>query len=145
MMIEPLDSLDEIVVLLEGAGLSADDLCEASPARFYGVRRQGILAAVIGLELHGEVGLLRSLAVDPEWRGQGLASRLIGFIESQALAQGVQSLYLLSSTAVPYFREQGYAMAIRASAPPAIQATAQFAGPHPMGEALMVKTLRLLA
>ena len=145
MMIEPLAALDEIVALLEGVGLSAGDLFDASPAHFYGVRRQGRLAAVIGLELYGEVGLLRSLAVDPEWRGQGLASLLIGFLESQALAQGVQSLYLLTSTAVPYFREQGYAIATRASAPPVIQATAQFAGPHPMGEALMVKTLTLMA
>lgn len=145
MMIEPLSSLADVVALLEGVGLSAGDLSDASPARFYGVRRQGALAAVIGLEVYGEVGLLRSLAVDPEWRGQGLANQLVAFVESQALAQGVQSLYLLTSTAVSYFREQGYALLIRANAPPAIQATAQFAGPHPMGEALMVKTLRLMA
>ena len=37
----------------------------------------GRVVGVAGLEVHGDDGLLRSVAVDPDYRGQGLAASLV--------------------------------------------------------------------
>jgi amino-acid N-acetyltransferase len=53
----------------------------------------------------------------------------------------VRNLYLLTTTAERYFKEHGYEAVDRASAPPDIQGTRQFAGLCPASSAFMVKAL----
>ncbi|WP_153112017.1 GNAT family N-acetyltransferase [Propionivibrio limicola] len=144
MNIEPIHSLEDVTALLHTCRLSTDDIPSESPPFFFGIRAGGRLIAAVGLELYGDVGLLRSLAVDDGWRGQRLGSALVAFAETHAFNHGANTLYLFSSTAVPFFRGHGYVVTRRDEAPEAIRKTPQYAG-RCSSEAFMCKTLTLLA
>ena len=96
---------------------------------------------MVGLELFGEVALLRSLAVASSRRGSGLGSRLVAHAERHARDQGVQSLFLLTTTAEKFFLRRGYTRIPRDEAPAAIKGTREFSGICPASSAFMVKNL----
>jgi amino-acid N-acetyltransferase len=99
------------------------------------------LEGLVGLELYGEVALLRSLAVTPNRRGSGLGSRLVEHAERYARDRGVKSLYLLTTAAEAFFLRRGYTRLAREKAPEAIRNTTEFGGICPLSSALMVKNL----
>ena len=84
------------------------------------------IVGVVGLEHCGGYGVLRSTAVAPEWRGKQVAKRLVEDIIARAEAQGIQSLYLLTTTAERYFPSFGFAVTTRDAVPEPIKATGEF-------------------
>lgn len=141
MNIEPLTADAELEGLLDLCQLPNDDVYSPS-LQFFGVKRAGKLIAVVGLEPYESVALLRSLAVLLDYRSLGLARKLVSFIETQAAQQGIQKLYLLTTTASNFFRPLGYQAAERTAAPLDIQQTAQFRGLCPASAVLLVKPLQ---
>ncbi len=139
--IEPVTALDEVVPLLNACGLDASDLAETALPDFFGVRQAGSLVALVGLERWGPVGLLRSLAVLPALRGRGIGLQLLSHAEAVARSKGVQTLYLLTTTAAALFARQGYVAAARTAAPEVVRNTPQFAGLCPASSAFMMKVL----
>ena len=137
--IEPVSPLSEVLPLLKDCGLPVSDLAPDSPPLFFGVRSGDGLVAVVGLEIFGAVGLLRSLAVAPGHRGRGLGRALAAFVEDFAAGLGVERLFLLTTTAEAFFARLGYGPTPRESAPEAIRATAQFAALCPASSAFMAK------
>lgn len=127
--------------LLSEANLPIADITAQHLPHFFGCSQGSDLVGVIGLELHGKVALLRSLAVAPGRRGTGLGSRLVAHAERHAWENGVKSLYLLTTTAEAFFLRRGYARAPRENAPAAIQGTKEFSGICPVSSAFMVKHL----
>jgi amino-acid N-acetyltransferase len=99
------------------------------------------VVALIGLEQYRSVGLLRSLAVTPSCRGQGVARELVSYIESFAASRGVESLCLLTTTVEVLFIKLGYHPTSRQEAPQAIQVTSQFSGLCPSSSAFLSKRL----
>ncbi|GMA16122.1 GNAT family N-acetyltransferase [Deinococcus metallilatus] len=95
------------------------------------------LLGVAGLERHGQVGLLRSLAVVPSARGQGVAARLVSEVLDQARRLELEEVYLLTTTARTYFPRFGFTTASRASAPPALLASREFQDACPQSATLM--------
>ena len=140
-VIQTIDQLDDIVALLSECGLPTADITAAQPPLFFAVQEDKQLAAVIGFERFGTVGLLRSLAVAPAFRGRGLAQALVAHVERLAKAQDVATLYLLTTSADGFFARLGYATLERSEAPPTIRATAQFAGLCPASSTFMGKSL----
>ena len=55
------------------------------------------VVGMVGLEINGEVALLRSLAVDPNFRGKGIGNQLVENIEAYAKERGVRDIYLLTT------------------------------------------------
>jgi amino-acid N-acetyltransferase len=143
MNIEPLSSLSEILPVLTGCDLPVADISELSPPQFFGFRDAGSVVAVIGLDQFQSIGLLRSLAVTPGYRGLGLAQQLVRYVESFAGSRGVESLFLLTTTAEPFFLKLGYRPTSRQDAPQAIQVTPQFSGLCPASSAFLSKRLGL--
>jgi amino-acid N-acetyltransferase len=139
--ITPIHELDDILPLLRTCDLPLADVAPSPTQQFFALRDDRGLAGVVGLELMQDLALLRSLAVDPAHRGKGLAAQLVAFGEANARAQGVERLFLLTTTAAPYFTRLGYQPADKCTAPPAIQATAQFAGLCPTSSSLLYKAL----
>jgi len=88
------------------------------------------------------VALLRSLAVASSRRGTGGRSGLVAQAEFHARDQGVQSLYLLTTTTEQFFRRRGYGRISREEAATAIKGTQEFSGICPVSSAFMVKRLR---
>jgi UDP-N-acetylmuramate: L-alanyl-gamma-D-glutamyl-meso-diaminopimelate ligase len=85
------------------------------------------LAGCIGVELHDDAGLLRSLTVVPERRGQGLGWMLADHAIQRAAARGVRRLYLLTETAGDFFAKRcGFRPFDRDEVEPAIQASSEF-------------------
>ena len=131
--------LTGIRALLEASGLPGADLTPAHLGTFWIRWDAAGIAGVVGLEPHGRAALLRSLAVRAEGRGQGLGASLLAHAESQAGALGVETLYLLTTTAETFFAAHGYAVTPRETAPPEIQATAEFAELCPSNSVCMTK------
>lgn len=125
--------------LLEYAQLPAGDLDESSLQGFLVCRDELGVVAAVGLDVFGQVALLRSLVVDSELRGQGLGGQLTAAAEVLARQSGVESIYLLTTTADEFFRAHGYRFLARSEAPPAIQRTTQFSALCPFTAVLMVK------
>ena len=113
--------------LLEASGLPSSDLEAARPCLF-GMIDDDRLVGMVGLEVYGEVALLRSLAVAPDWRASGLGSALVQHAEGWAAAHGVADVFLLTTTASTFFGKRGYEAAPRDEAPAAIATTSQFSG-----------------
>lgn len=141
MHIIPATDLDGVRDLLQAAGLPSEDVGPNPAARFYLIRMDGEAIAVAGIECHGSDALLRSLAVKPEYRGQGLGDRLVRHIRQLALAQGASTLYLLTTSAADYFRRLGFHAVARDATPASIRRTRQFADLCP-AEAVVLR-LRL--
>lgn len=139
MNIEPLAISDEALALLADCGLRVADLSPSSTHRFFGIRDESALIAMVGLELYPPEGLLRSLAVNPAYQGRGLARQLVAFAESFAACQGVRNLYLLTTTAGDFFLRQGFRPCPRETAPLAIRATSQFSGLCPASSSFLCK------
>lgn len=84
-------------------------------------------AGCVGIEAHGDVGLMRSLAVAPAHRGQGLGTLLVETAITHASAQELETLVLLTTSAKDFFLRLGFSACSRHDVPEAIRATAQFA------------------
>jgi amino-acid N-acetyltransferase len=99
------------------------------------------LVGLAGLEIHGEDGLLRSVVVAPDYRGQGLAGALVAAVVERARRLRLGALYLLTTTARDYFGRQGFADCPRDEAPAAIRASWEFTTGCPTTSAFMRRTL----
>jgi amino-acid N-acetyltransferase len=127
--------------LLEDAKLPTADLTEQHCEHFFYSGSAAEPSGLVGLELLGDVALLRSLVVIPAARSSGMGTALVRFAENYARAQGVRALYLLTTTAEGFFTRLGYAAAARDLAPSAIRATREFAGICPASSAFLSKPL----
>lgn len=97
------------------------------------------VVAVAGLEVHEPFALLRSTAVDPTWRDQGLGARLTRELIRLAESRSIEALYLLTTTAEEYFPRFGFVRVLRDEVPPAIAATSEFHTACPQSAAVMMR------
>lgn len=101
----------------------------------------GRRVAAAGLERHGDVGLLRSVVVDPTFRGAGLGAALTERILERARAQCLESVYLLTTTAADFFPRLGFRRIERAELPAALNASEELRGACPDTAIAMVRNL----
>jgi amino-acid N-acetyltransferase len=128
--------------LLIEAGLPIADLDSAPQLTIWVVRDDaGRAVAAIGLERHGDVGLLRSLVVTPGRRRHGLGRTLVRTLEEHGNVTGITQLVLLTETAETFFRRLGYAAIDRDTAPSAVAASAEFRTLCPSTAVCMTKRL----
>ncbi|WP_454020043.1 arsenic resistance N-acetyltransferase ArsN2 [Azospirillum sp. Marseille-Q6669] len=113
--------------LLAANGLPTDDLGEPG-RRFWRVADDQGTLGYGGLEVHGADALLRSVVVPAERRGAGGGRIVVAAVCAQAVTLGVERLWLLTTGAAGFFQRLGFQRVERASAPPAIRSSAQFAG-----------------
>lgn len=140
--IDPVVIDDQAQQLLAACGLPTDDLRDAANhLLLFGCRLDGGLAGLVGLEMHGQNVLLRSLAVADSARGKGLGAELVAYAEHHAATHGAQAIYLLTTTAEDFFARRNYRLAERADAPQVIAAPRQFSGLCPAAAAFMRKRL----
>jgi amino-acid N-acetyltransferase len=129
------------LALLKECDLPTEDITPEHFENFFGCGARDDPKGVVGVELFGDVGLLRSLAVSESVRGRGCGSRLVAEVEAHARAQGVKTMYLLTSTARPLFESLGYVAADRALAPDAIRNAREFSSICPSSAVFMCKKI----
>jgi amino-acid N-acetyltransferase len=128
MQVEEIKPISEVIKLLERCNLLTSDISEAPAQHFFSLRQDKALCAVVWVELFGNDGLLRSLAVMPEMRGLGHAGVLVAHVEEFAKKNGVRSLFLLTNFATPVFAHFGYQVLQRNQGPASICQTTQHSG-----------------
>jgi amino-acid N-acetyltransferase len=133
--------LPAVLGLLSRSDLPSAGVAEALP-HFVIAEREGELVGVAGLEVYGESALLRSVAVEPSWRGSGVGRTLIERALSVTRERGIDDVFLLTTTAEHYFPRFGFACVSRDSVSPELQASAEFQGACPASAVLMRKSLR---
>lgn len=129
---EPLPAAELIRVrrLLERMCLPSEDLSAAS-VQFWVERRGEEIVGCIGLERIGELGFLRSLAVEPSSQSHGAGRRLVEALLRAATEAKIRELWLLTTSARDYFAKWGFAVVARREVASAIQAHPQFTGHCP--------------
>jgi amino-acid N-acetyltransferase len=119
-------ALGQVRNLLDRCGLPGSDLDADALRYFIGAWSEDNLVGVIGLQPLDHAALLRSCAVAPEHRGEGIGSRLCDEAESLARAGSLTDLYLLTIDATDYFAARGFQPCARSALPAAVQQTAQY-------------------
>jgi amino-acid N-acetyltransferase len=141
LQIHPRPTLSIAASLLEAARLPTADLTDAHCEHFFYAGSSREPTGLVGLELFGDVALLRSLVVAPGRRGTGEGTALLKHAEDHARAQGVRDLFLLTTTAEAFFVKHGYTRTARESAPAAIRMTREFGSICPASAAFMSRKL----
>lgn len=129
-----------IVALLSAEQLPVNDL-PASMENFFVATAGDKIIGVIGLEVYGDYGLLRSMVVDQAHRNNHIASHLVNRLESFAQSLGLQRMYLLTQTAESYFDRKGYRVIGRKDIPEAIKASSEFSHTCPATAVAMQKEI----
>ncbi|MGE5127407.1 MAG: arsenic resistance N-acetyltransferase ArsN2 [Betaproteobacteria bacterium] len=129
--------LPEALALLGRSQLPEQDVAERWGHYFVVREDDGRVVGVGGLEVHGEYGLLRSVAVDADYRGQGIAGALVGAALERARVLGLRAVYLLTTSARDYFVRHGFAACPREDAPPAVRESWEFRSGCPQTAVLM--------
>ena len=125
--------------LLKKNNLPTEDISEATS--LFVVEEDNSVIGTIALEYAGSEGLLRSLAVAEDHRQNGLGGELVSFIEAYAMRQGIQQLYLLTTTAEKFFAKRGYLVVERTAVSPFIQNSSEFASVCPSTAVVMKKII----
>lgn len=131
--------LEQAKDLLRKNNLPTDDIGDNT--RLFGTAEDGVLVGVAGLELYGQDALVRSVCVDERFRRQGMAELLTEHLEQFAKRQGVNTLYLLTTTAEYYFKRKGFSKVNRESVPDVIKHTSEFSSVCPTSAAVLQKAL----
>jgi amino-acid N-acetyltransferase len=144
MQIIPASVKDEndIKTLLGTCGLPSDDLRSSHLESFFVIQDSNQIVGSVGLEICGEFGLLRSLALSKSLRGRGKGTQLVEYIEEYARSQKIKSIYLLTTTADQFFIRLGYQTIMRENAPEPVQDTAEFRSICPDSAVCMFKKLK---
>jgi amino-acid N-acetyltransferase len=130
--------IERVMGLLRSAGLPAEDLSDKFIGNFLVASAGPSVVGSIGLEPFANAGLLRSLVVDPDCRGDGLGRSLVGELEAHARRNGISELWLLTIDAERFFLGLGYRVQEREQAPDVIRRTTEFSHLCP-GDAILMK------
>jgi amino-acid N-acetyltransferase len=134
--------LGTIQNLLNANDLPVEDLSTALIEGFLVAEdASGTVVGSGGLEQIGSSVLLRSLALKQEWRGTGVARRLVELLEDNARSLGQQEVWLLTTTAERFFERAGYERVSRDDVPGDVRLCRQFAALCPSTAMCMRKRL----
>jgi amino-acid N-acetyltransferase len=126
-----------IVALLNASDLPLEGLDEALEAAVV-ARRGDTLIACAALELYGDAALLRSVAVAPDHRGEGLGQKITEGALAVARQRGVRRIYLLTETADRFFPRFGFRRIARDQVEPAARQSVEFRSVCPESAVVMV-------
>ena len=134
------EDLPAIQALLAACRLPADGI-ELAGDNCLLAKVDSWLVGLVALEPYGRLGLLRSLAVSPDYRRRSLGRSSCARIVSHARLLGVERLYLLTTDADRYFNALGFVLIARSEAPAEIQATSQFRSVCPKSALCMAREI----
>jgi N-acetylglutamate synthase-like GNAT family acetyltransferase/protein-tyrosine-phosphatase len=127
---------DAIQRLLVSSLLPSRDVGGAHQ-RFIVASENGRLLGCAGLQVAGQDGLVRSMAVHWTRRNAGLGSRLHERLLFEAMLAGVRTLYVVTTTAEDFFAGHGFKKVPATAVPPRLQASEEFTAFVPGGSTVM--------
>jgi amino-acid N-acetyltransferase len=136
---QPVD-MDVIEAFLERERLPLAGLHE-HPQHMFVARAGNRIVGCASLEVYNDAALLRSVAVDAEYRGSGVGGDLTREALDLARRHNVSTVYLLTTTAERYFPRFGFEVIDRADVPSAVRMSAEFVHACPSTAFVMRKML----
>jgi len=79
-----------------------------------------------GSEAYQFAALIRSVAVVPEYRSQGVGRRIVRQLLDRLASRGLREFYLLTTTAEEYFRKRGFKTIDRDEVHPQLLSSREF-------------------
>lgn len=119
-----------IKALLAEAGLPSGGV-EEHWKTFLVARDGDRLVGCGGAEAYRLAALIRSMAVVPEYRRQGLGRRLLRELLDRLSSHGLREFYLLTTTAEGYFLKRGFKTIEREEIHPQLMASHELQGECP--------------
>jgi amino-acid N-acetyltransferase len=133
--------LQAVSALLTESQLPLDGLNEQFGSGYVVAVSEAAVVGMAGLEVHGEDGLLRSVAVSPRHRQCGLGAVMVRNRIEWARTSGLPNVYLLTTTAASYFPRFGFSVVGRDGLPDSIRQSREFAEACPATAVAMRLTL----
>ena len=121
-----MDDLDALRQLLSSSGLSNDGIEGRLEATLVCRDEQGI-AATACLEIAGDYGILRSVAVRQDLRGSGLGMLASAAAMRMGRGEGIREFALFTETAQAFFERLGFDAVERDELPGPVRVSAQAA------------------
>jgi amino-acid N-acetyltransferase len=134
--------LPAIERLLVSSGLPTAGVAESLEGFIVAESEDDRIVGVAGLEVCcDEYALLRSTAVESDWRGTGLGRRLVTHVIAEAESRGIRALYLLTTTADRYFPSFGFVKTQREVVPDEVKQSVEFREACPASATVMALEL----
>lgn len=118
------NSFSAAIELLKKNNLPTEDLNPGT--QLFVVEEDDKVVATVAVEYDYNDALLRSLCVSQEKRNSGVGNELVSFIEEYVRQQGVQNIFLLTTTAADFFKKRGYTIIDRSNVPKFIRNTKEY-------------------
>jgi amino-acid N-acetyltransferase len=99
------------------------------------------IIGIIGLEQYSKSALLRSFAVAVRYQHRGIGKKLLENLLESAKQKGIETIYLLTTTAQTYFERNGFKIIERNSLPEEIQNTKEFKSLCPVSAICMYRLI----
>ena len=97
-----------IVDFLSQVNLRGDDILGTHTRYWVAETDNHILVGSVGLELGSDSVLLRSMAVSPDFRNNGLGLNLVNTALNYAKVKGIKNVYLFSMSSGVYWQKMGF-------------------------------------
>lgn len=98
---------------------------------------EGALLGCAAIERYGNVGLIRSVGVSERAQGRGVGAALVADRIASARTSGLDALYLLTTTAEPYFTRIGFRVVERSAVLAALLSSVEFRSACPASAVVM--------
>lgn len=119
------NQLNDIKSLLKKLNLVYEDV-DKYVENFIVVLNNKQIMGCAGFEKYDEVGLLRSVAVNPKHQGKGIGHKLIEEINANAKKREIKEFYLLTDSASQFFLKFGFEEVSRANVDERIKKTYEY-------------------
>lgn len=136
-----LSDYPKAINLLELLNLPCQDLY-AENIKLFEVSENNETIAIGGYERYDKEALMRSIAVIPDKQLKGTGSFIVDQLESLAALEGVETFFLLTTTACSFFKKRGYNVIDRDKTPEAIQKSSEFTKYCPESAFCMYKRIK---
>jgi len=134
------ENVEAIVTLLKTNNLPVSDL-NTSHRIFLVALSDEKTVGCVAIENYEDAGILRSLAVNNDYRGKGIGQKLVAEAESWSRENGLKNLYLLTTTAAGFFPKMGWENTERITVPESVGKSSEFASICPLIAVCMHKTI----
>jgi amino-acid N-acetyltransferase len=133
------NSFSAAIDLLKKNNLPTEDINPGT--QLFVVEENDTVVGTVAVQYDFNVALLRSLCVSDDKRNTGIGEMLVEFIEHYVQKQGVQSVYLLTTTAENFFLKKGYKKIDRKEVPEFIKNTKEYSVLCSASSSLMKKEI----
>ncbi|MEM5277609.1 GNAT family N-acetyltransferase [Cupriavidus taiwanensis] len=108
---------------VDDLGGAVDPLLGGDQDAFHVAELNGEIIGCAGVERFDDVAVIRSVAVLPKYRQQGVATHLVSAVLMRARAQGARRAVLATSHAPSYFSRYGFTLISAETLPAAVRAS----------------------